>query len=504
MNAKRYARTLYQAILRGSSSELGVIADEFATSAKSLIGYATDREKFQRVRPPNDGENAPGKKPRKVIGYANDILLLIADKRFCRSIVDASPRTAWAVFHEIAETKKYGVQVETFAKNIVNAALVNRNSFLFHETEGYESGLIGYIKPLSQAMFSNHAMVETIGTLLDPDISEMKNWNSAHWKAYCRVVLMTFRDYVAGSLWKHSYVLHRATDHIERAASDLYKIDGMANSSYDDDVQARLRVVVAFIKDAVEILEKKGVPEHLRLRVRETDAGKTFYDHLADMIVEVIWCASTVQRPRDLCWWIQHNSVWSELLGFRHLNGAAGRVVKFKVRRLVYDEIARMKDSPDYRGASILGFCLNVMWAAIPAKRPDRGSKPLRKAVFSWTEKNFASLHAHNPRVAEACLVDGITYDAENLRLVKTYSANGLRREPQYDYFNLDPPPTAGSPKTKQGNPGDRPSVDSAGSMMALPILRSRAAPPPGAEPSSWPGPKKVPDTFWELTPWIT
>ena len=40
----------------------------------------------------------------------------------------------------------------------------------------------------------------------------------------------------------------------------------------------------------------------------------------------------------------------------------------------------------------------------------------------------------------KACLVDGITYDAENRRLVKTYPAEGLRRDPQYIYLNLDLP----------------------------------------------------------------
>lgn len=43
------------------------------------------------------------------------------------------------------------------------------------------------------------------------------------------------------------------------------------------------------------------------------------------------------------------------------------------------------------------------------------------------------------PRVAEACLVDGITYDADNLQLVKTYAADGLRREASYVRLELKP-----------------------------------------------------------------
>ncbi len=437
-NPRRYARALYRVILRGSPSELSVIADEFTCSAKSLVRYATDRDKLKNYPSHREEGETPQRLP-KVTVYANDILLLIADKRFCRAIVESSPGTALAVFHEIGETKKYGIQVGIFAKNIVNEALANKDSFLFHEAEGYESGLIGYHKPLSHAMFSNHEMVEVIGTLLDPNIWDKGKWDAAQWKAYCRVVLMTFRDYVEKEFWNHSFVLYRAKGYIERAASDLYKIDGIANSAWDDDVQARLQVVVEFIKDAIEILEKKGVPENLQLRVREKHRVETFYDHLASMIFEVIFSASHVCSPASQCWWVQHNSVWSELFNFNKLDGAAAKVVKFKVRRLIYNEVADMKRFPNFKGAKILGFCLNVMGLTVSQQDYFHDSKMLQKAILSWTKKNYAWLHSYNPHVAGACLVDGITYDAEHWRLIKTYQADGLRREPKYIYFDINP-----------------------------------------------------------------
>ena len=60
--------------------------------------------------------------------------------------------------------------------------------------------------------------------------------------------------------------------------------------------------------------------------------------------------------------------------------------------------------------------------------------------MFACSAQHYAWLQSDNPRVAEACLVDGITYDVKHLRLVKTYPADGLNREPQYFYFNVDPP----------------------------------------------------------------
>lgn len=440
-NAERFAQTLYRFILKGSPTELAVIADELALSARSLVRHATDRGRFKNFGYQREEEKK--RIPPKVEAYANDLLLLIADKRLCRAMVESSPGTALAIFRAIGETKKYGVQVETFGKNIVSEAIANKDSFLFHEAEGYHSGLIGYHKPLSQAMFSNYEMVETIGTLLDPDFADQKEWDAEQWGAYCRAVLMALRNFVEDGYRGHSYVLYRAKGYIEHAVFDLYKLDGVANSSWDDDIQARLRVVVEFIEDAVKILDSKGVPDDLPLRIRDKHGPmqETIYDHIASLIFEVIFAASAVTKPRDHCWWIQHNSVWGKLFNFQSLKGDAGKVVKFKVRRLLYDEVARMNEFANFKGAKIIGFCLNVMGLTVRTDNYDKDSRALQKAVLRWTRKNFVWLHERTPRVAGACLVDGMSYDAENRRLVKTYPAEGLRREPHYVYLDLDPAP---------------------------------------------------------------
>ncbi|HEY0887509.1 MAG TPA: hypothetical protein VGE20_19595 [Ramlibacter sp.] len=440
-NAERFAQTLYRFILKGSPTELAVIADELALSARSLVRHATDRGRFKNFGYQREEEKK--RIPPKVEAYANDLLLLIADKRLCRAMVESSPGTALAIFRAIGETKKYGVQVETFGKNIVSEAIANKDSFLFHEAEGYHSGLIGYHKPLSQAMFANYEMVETIGTLLDPNFADQKEWDAEQWGAYCRAVLMALRNFVEDGYRGHSYVLYRAKGYIEHAVFDLYKLDGVANSSWDDDIQARLRVVVEFIEDAVKILDSKGVPDDLPLRIRDKHGPmqETIYDHIASLIFEVIFAASAVTKPHGHCWWIQHNSVWGKLFNFQSLKGDAGKVVKFKVRRLLYDEVARMNEFANFKGAKIIGFCLNVMGLTVRTDNYDKDSRALQKAVLRWTRKNFVWLHERTPRVAGACLVDGMSYDAENRRLVKTYPAEGLRREPHYVYLDLDPAP---------------------------------------------------------------
>ena len=79
-------------------------------------------------------------------------------------------------------------------------------------------------------MFANYDMVETVGTLLDPDFSNQKKWDAEQWETYCRAVLMALRNYVEEGYRGHSYTLYRAKGYLENVVVDLYKLDGVANS----------------------------------------------------------------------------------------------------------------------------------------------------------------------------------------------------------------------------------------------------------------------------------
>ena len=430
-NSKRYGQTLYYYILKGSQANLSIVADELVRSVKPLINHATDWT-HTKINPATD--ESYNTLPQ-VSGYADDILLLIADKRLCRVIVELSPHTAQAVFDEVRRTEKYGIRIGVFAKNIVNEALINKDSFLFHEVEeGYESGLIGYLKPLSQAMFSHHKMVETIGTYLDPDFESMERWDAVQLEAYCRIVLMTFRDYVDNALWNHSFVLYRAMQNIRFAVSDLYRINGINGAAWDSKELAKLQVVVKFFQDAIVTLDRGEVPRQILGR----SGPETFYDYLAKMICDVISSASCVRSPPGLCWSVQYNAIWGRLFGYEENQGSAIKVVQYKVRRKIYDEIVRMERFPNFEGAGFLSFCLNVIGFDLGRPPHHRSIKALQSALLSWTKKNFSWLDSRNPRVASACLPDRVRYDAENCRLVKAYPLNTLD-ESKFDYLELNP-----------------------------------------------------------------
>lgn len=431
-NAERFGSFLYWKIIDGSPTEMAIIGQELIRSVPELIKHAPSYSRIPGEEPPE---------PSMVQGYAHDILLLIADQRFCRALVESSPGTVMEIFQQISTTEKYGVSVSQFARNIVTAAIENPNSFMYHEAEGYESGLLGYQKPISQAIFGNHRMAEGINSLLDPEYNSRRKWSAAEWEAYNRVVLITLRSYVLIQMRSHSLVLNRALGYIKGAASDLYRINGLDASNWDHDSVQRLSVSVNFCNEALKILDEVSIPDNFRLRVRQNDPPHyyTFFDIMADLMFDIIRVSSSVRKQRDLCWEIQHNTVWFRFFDYFGNDRRASKIIKFKLRRKIYDEIITATRSPNLQNIKILGFCLNVMGLKIHEAPFRRDTRPLQKAVLEWTKRNFATLEATRPQVFAECLPEGLSYDKDHCRLVCT-GLDPFRQEPQHIYLDLEKP----------------------------------------------------------------
>lgn len=429
-SAKHFAHAIYHFVLKGAPAELAVVAEELRRSARGIVKYSS-----------NGVESAESVAPVKAIfggfktsSYAEDILMLISERKFCKAIVDSSPGTALEIYLAVKETKKYSINIGVFSKNIINCALVNKESFLYQEAGDYNSGLIGHFKPLSHAMFSQHRMVEEIGSMFDLDLWSGNSLDASQWEAYCRVVLMTYKDKVSSDFWGSSRSLWHAFDNVERAVGDLYRLNGVVDYSINDDSVKKLRVVVGFVKNVISELEKVGVPKYLRLK--KEGPLENHYDQVASLIFEIVQSAAAVKSPWGLAWWIHHNTLWGELFGFLSSKEPAANIVMFKFRRLVYEEFKRMKEFPNFKGAKFAGFFLNIA-GFLPKKTTGKHEEIIRKIVVSWLKEFYVDLHRRNPEVAAHCLVDGIVYDDLRLRLIKTYSTNALRPKPKMVYLQL-------------------------------------------------------------------
>lgn len=441
-NAHRFAQELYRYILRGNDEELKVIANELARSAKALIHHS------RCLRPRHSMDKKLHQKVNmkaRVDDYAHDILLLIANRKLCRQIVAASPVTAQAFFEEMTSINKFDIPIGQFARNISSEAVAQKESFLYEEAEGYTSGLMGYLKPVSWAVYGNYLLVEglasnTVASPLDIHFEEQWAWNAKQWEAYCRAILITLKDCLekeCGS--QNSYALNRAFEDIKSAYRDLYKLNEMPEA-FNTDIYERLQVAVKFVKDAVELIDQQKSPPKPLNRVRYGTAPKNIYDQLALLIFDICVAASRVTSPPDTCWAIHYNSVWGTFFGGIY-EGIAWKIVRFKVRRLLYDEIAELTNWPNYKGSRILGFCLNVLGVSFRPRKHDifRDGYALSKAARAWTSNNYLSLRHVNPDVAESVLIGSLSFDEVDSRLVKTFS-KGLNKVAPKSYLELKKP----------------------------------------------------------------
>lgn len=394
-NARQFAQELYRIILRGNNDELKIIANELARSTKPLIEYS----KLVSRRPEN--QDKPKKHVHKKPGaedYAYDILLLIANRKLCRQIVAASPVTAQAFFEEMAEQNKFGIPIGQFARNISSEAIIQPESFVYVEAEGYESGLLGYLKLVSQAVYGNYKLIEALAangiSPFDVHFEEQWSWNAKQWEAYCRAILIALENYLTnGYHYENSFALNRALDDVKASFRDLYKLDNLPGD-YSSDAYKRLDVAADFIQCAIDLIDKQTNPPKPLPRVREGTYPKNIYDHLALLIYEMCFDVSSIKSPPDTCWIAYYSIVWSNI--FKDFSdGPAWKVMRSKISRLLYDEIVRLTEMPNYKGARILGYCLNILLGinTKPTKHNyDRASYALAKAVQSWTRKHYLSM----------------------------------------------------------------------------------------------------------------
>jgi len=137
-----------------------------------------------------------------------------------------------------------------------------------------------------------------------------------------------------------------------------------------------------------------------------------------------------------LTWNVHHNAIWSGL--FNHNITPARKVVLFKLRRLLYEEVLTLKEFPNFRNGAVLGYCLNVLGLQTGNRSGIwKDDYALRRAVIGWAHRNYLWLVKRQPKVAKAVLLGTITFDPAHKRLVKTYM-EGLSKQLHQSFFKLD------------------------------------------------------------------
>jgi len=415
-NAYRYADAVSKIIMKSSESEMAVLADELKYSANALIKSASNTTKDDRQTVFTNKEKC-----------ANDILQLMGDRRFCRAVVINSSGTIGAIFNELLSYNRYHVPIQIFAKNVFTEALNYKGSFIYHENNFYENGLMGYQKPLLLKMFSNYYLIREINVMLDVNYMDRSNWDAIQLDAYCRSVLIVIEDYINKcTIWEHSFQIYRAQNNIVDFIQFQFSKDMLV---LDNDKMEKLEIVVNFVVKTIELLEKKDVPSHFRIKAnRKNEHYENYYDYIAELIFKIIDSVSVVKMPIFERWSIQHNAVWAKFFNFGRLSSPCGEIIKHKVRRRLYDKIKNINVCSYYAGTKILSFCLNMFGIDSDYREHAKDHKALKKAILSWLIKNYASLNKELPEIAKECLPENFTFDADENKITQMIYIGFIRR----------------------------------------------------------------------------
>jgi len=414
-NAKNFACSVEGRLLRGSPTELAIVGDELARSVSRILNYAPDNFTADQITKRQE--------------HALRLLMAMGSPKFCRAVVEGSPRLIVNLFNAVSNQLKYSDEIKIIAKNLVTAAIENRNSFLYHEQDFYESGLEGITRPVSTALCQNPQLVRHIDTLLSPEYSRRKPWDIDQWKAYFRLVLQVFTVHVGGGAASKPNSLHWAYLQIEGIYSDLTEDLQLTDLRFNDDLDLRLRTLGTLIQDMVTVLDDLD------------QQGKIYVEHASEDIAYIIFslveAASSVRKPRRVSSKIQYTLIWDNILNSSELRTPAGGKILKLVHSMLLNSIVK---APNLDSVRLMGYCLNVMGFKPSEKDEEYSSawRDLHIDFIAWVKRDIASLLKAYPAMARECFVDGMSYDEQGSRLV-IHDAGKDEGEGSYMYLEVDP-----------------------------------------------------------------
>ncbi len=426
MNARRFFDVTNYYVHQGNADRLQAIAEELSPAMNDLFVSASKLSTENDLSFPTLA--------------AHDVMLILADRRFCHVVVDRVPGLALRCF-QLASVHPT-VPFADFA-HFIGEEFVTNTSSAFYQEDIFGSGYSRHAKPISKAVFGNYELIERCASErsspLDVQYRKVDAFDEQRIEGFFRAATAFVPGYLEATKGRlHSYAFARLLGSFESMTSPISTLDSMGEGWHRSSAYAGLSHSIQFIAFVVENLDKLNIPP---TSLREKTKGYLDpYDGLAELFYKAVLHAAFVTQPEFICWDIQHNLVWSGKLKFYHTSKALP-ALQFKVRRKLYNKIREMDRFPNFVGARILGFCLNVLGLRLIDRRTDglnRSDYALQRVVLSWTKRKFRWLAEDYPNLVAVCLQGFISYDKENNRLVQA-NGNKIKNTPNsFVYLDLD------------------------------------------------------------------
>lgn len=421
MTASHFFLEAFRSIGNGTQEEMLALARELMPNFDRII------KAYPRVKEHLPPEQKQTQKVTRFEAYSYQMISLLSDVRFCELVARELPSFPAMLVERLVELKRYDTMASLVIRRMVIALISNKNSALFVENEWLAQGYFGKTKPITNSIMFNWPRFENIGrhgnSPLDLSYPYAEKWDLVTWQVYFGMA----KEYLAGLRESGDQLANRqGVSEILRTMEVAYRRLGEVNESLGvSDPYSRTRIAREaneFLYSLVELADEKNEWVEFDRRNKHF-YGRDLSSKIAYSLEESLFDIAKVESDSFYTvWHVQHNTFWYALQDHKLEDSKTMRMVRRKLRRMIWSEIKTMESFPNFKGAYYVRFCLFVLGfyggSSSRGRLPQQDSWPLSKAVTHWVIRNYRSIAISNPPVAEAMLPIGFKYDSSKGVLV--------------------------------------------------------------------------------------
>ena len=342
-------------------------------------------------------------------------------------MVDSSPITVMRFINNIEKTKKYKVPIGQFLLNISTETLRNKDSFIYSETENYPYDLIGNDKYFIKTLYGNIKLLKSLDHLspYNIDFDFANNLDKEQYQAFTKAVLVSIKSYLKnnGVYWNYFQALGNAIDIIKRSSYDFYKIENTKklDSIVSSLTYERLQITVRFINDFIDLLDKypsKRYKLSKKPRNEHYIIQDDLYDIVVDIITETIHNVTSLKASKRDIWWVHHNVFWNGIIKFTRRESKSYKIINYKLRRRLFDEIMEFEKYNNFKSSSILGYMINILGLIPKDNLIYKDWKGFQKLILKWTSNNYLKIYSEREDIAKSILIGSIYFDKKKKKLL--------------------------------------------------------------------------------------
>ncbi|EPG2188143.1 hypothetical protein I8I28_004843, partial [Enterobacter cloacae] len=310
-------------------------------------------------------------------------------------------------FVSTATFKNYDIPLHQFSANVSQEVIKNKNSIIYHEDDGYDSGLMGEIQEWSKIFYGNYRLIDSLQRgHLSPfqfNYKTFLGFDNEQWDAYFRLSIIYLEEKLKIEKFIDTNpVLNSVLESIKHCTQNLHMVDKTDDEIMKSELVEKLHSSINFIENLFNTTTKCKAKTIYQYSVKER--RKYVFDihhHVSSALIELLFKASLCQADNFTTWHIQNNIVWDGIFSphEKSLGDFHSKAIKKTIRKL-YEELKSIEKVANFKNTRIAGLILNVLGLDTGpcfATRNDKRLALIKRLTQKIIKERFLTLLAQQP-----------------------------------------------------------------------------------------------------------